>query len=323
MRSNSSVIHAVFAAIGGLLLTAGVISVAPAAVLLGSAPAWADPGDDDCPLDPVLGTCIDVTLPGTDTPGTEPGSGGGGDNGSACRDKDGSEVPCSRNGMSWWGAPHWCYAAPDDPQLHPPAGKKADEGKWWSCQLDANGGMAIVGVWWVDNGEEPTPPVDPVAVANQLRVVLPYELANAQIAPPPTYHTYISYKNWMWVEGGQWRPVDASRTLQGATVTLTATPSYTSWDMGNGDTVSCAGPGRPWVKGMSEDAPTNCSYAYADLEDPEGDTWRVTARINYTLAWTCTGNCGGLGSGDLGEQLAAAGDTTTITVYQRQTVNKG
>jgi len=71
---------------------------------------------------------------------------------------------------------------------------------------------------------------------------------------------------------------------------------------------------------MPEDAPTNCSYAYDSMENPEGDTWTVTARINYTLAWTCTGNCGGLTSGDLGEQLAAAGDSTTITVYQRQTV---
>ncbi len=92
--------------------------------------------------------------------------------------------------------------------------------------------------------------------------------------------------------------------------------------MGNGDTQSCVGPGREWVKGMPENAPTNCSYSYDEMEDPKGDTWTVSAQISYTLAWTCTGNCGGATSGDLGSQLAAAGDSTTITVYQRQTVNK-
>lgn len=192
------------------------------------------------------------------------------------------------------------------------------DGQFWTCTECAAGSATCTGqVWWVENGTEP---VDPVAIATQLRVSLPYELADAKIAPPPSYHTYISYKNWLWVQSSQWHTVTASQSVRGATVTLTATPSYTSWDMGNGDTVSCVGPGREWVKGMPEDAPTNCSYAYDEMQDPEGDTWTVTAQINYTLAWTCTGNCGGLTSGDLGEQLAAAGDSTTITVYQRQTV---
>ena len=105
---------------------------------------------------------------------------------------------------------------------------------WWTCQV----GATSFAVWWVADGNAP---VDPVAVATQLRVQIPYELADAKIAPPPTYHTYISYKNWMWVESAQWHTVSASQSVRGATVTLTATPSYVSWDMGNGDTVSCVG----------------------------------------------------------------------------------
>ena len=271
------------------------------------APAWADP--DDCTIDPETGECIEIDIPGDPT---DPDPGGGE---TVCRDQDGSEVPCSKDGLTWWGAPHYCYAAPQTPQTDPPRGHENETGLWWSCQT----GAGSVAVWWVADGDAP---VDPVAVATTLKVQIPYELANARIAPPPTYHTYISYKNWLWVDEAQWRTVSATESLRGATVTLSATPSYVSWDMGNGDTVSCAGPGRAWVTGMPEDAPTNCSYAYASMVDPTGDTWTVTAQINYTLAWTCSGNCGGQTSGDLGEQLAAAGDTTTITVYQRQTVNK-
>lgn len=134
------------------------------------------------------------------------------------------------------------------------------------------------------------------------------------------YHTYINYKNWLWIPESQWHDVSVSLTVAGATVTLTATPSHIAWDMGNGETVSCVGPGREWVKGMPENAPTNCSFTYAALVDPEGDTWSVSAAINYTVGWTCTGNCGGQNSGDLGDVTALAGEPTSLTVLQRQTV---
>jgi len=323
MRSVSAVTSR--AARGALAAasTLAIVTLLAAAVALlspgGKSPAWAD-DPNDCPghWDPTTQHCITVTIPGpTETPDPTGGTGGGGP--AVCRDQDGTEVPCSKDGLSWWGAPHWCYAEPQDPQGPPPRGHENENGRWWTCQTGASGSSASFAVWWLEDGSAP---VDPVAVARQLKVSLPYELADAKIAPPPTYHTYISYVNWLWVESGQWHTVTASQSVRGATVTLTATPSYTSWDMGNSDTVSCVGPGRAWVKGMPEDAPTNCSYAYGEMEDPEGDTWMVSARINYTLAWTCTGNCGGLTSGDLGSQLAAAGDSTSITVYQRQTVVK-
>ena len=38
------------------------------------------------------------------------------------------------------------------------------------------------------------------------------------------------------------------------------------------------------------------------MKDPEGDKWTVSARINYTVSWTCTGNCGGQTGGDLAEE---------------------
>jgi hypothetical protein len=315
MRRNSTVIRAALAAASTLGIAA---ALAGAMLLLAGTtggPAWGD-GPEDCPpgsaWNPELGACIEIIIP-SQSPGVpgSPGDEGGGP--AVCRDQDGSEVPCTKDALTWWGAPRYCYAEVMIPQMPPPPGQKAGEGQWWGCPTGTSSGL----VWWVEDGEAP---VDPVTIATQLQVSLPYELANAKIAPPPTYHTYISYKNWLWISSDQWHAVTASQSVGGATVTLTATPSYTSWDLGNGDTVSCVGSGREWVKGMSEDAPTNCSYAYDSMDDPEGDTWTVSARINYTLAWTCTGNCGGLTSGDLPAALAAAGNSTSITVYQRQTV---
>lgn len=321
MRSHSAVRSTATTLLSCLAL---VSAIATAALLLAIATTdrvWAD-GPEDCPegtgWNEDLGACIQINIPGGETPGPgetpNPGTGA-----TVCRDKDGSEVPCTKDGLTWWGSPHWCYAEPQQPQNPPPRGHENENGMWWTCQTGSSDTAASYAVWWASGGAAP---VDGAAVARQMIVTIPFELADAKIAPPPTYHTYISYENWLWIESSQWHTVSQTRSLRGATVTLTATPSYVEWDMGNDDTKSCVGPGRAWVKGMPENAPTNCSYAYEEMQDPEGDTWTVSARISYTLAWTCEGNCGGATSGDLGSQLAAAGDSTTITVYQRQTVNK-
>lgn len=296
------------------------VLVASTVVLLfgTNSPAWADCPPD--PVNPATGLCLSDTIPG-DPGDTDPGNPG--DTGDT--DPTGPACPGAPNGACvndygfvWIGPPHNCYGFPLDPQPEPGdplwRGHDPAEGAIWSCDPT----VSVPGnAWFVPNGAAV---IDPAQVAQQLVERAPFELANAHIAPPPTYHTYISYSNWMWIPEDQWHDVSVSLTVAGATVTLTATPSYTSWDMGNGETVSCVGPGREWVKGMPEDAPTNCSYAYSTMEDPEGDTWSVSAAINYTVAWSCTGNCGGQTSGDLGDVTALAGDPTSITVYQRQTV---
>jgi hypothetical protein len=306
-RATASVVGTIGAILAGFLM-----------VTAGNSSSWAD-GPEGCEVyDEETETCLKWTIPGA-TPTVPGNTGEPGGGTAACHDKDGTEVPCTKDGLTWWGSPRWCYAEPQQPQNPPPRGHENENGMWWTCQTGASGNAASYTVWWASGGAAP---VDGAAVARELVLRIPFELADAKIAPPPTYHTYISYKNWLWIESSQWHTVSASRSVRGATVTLTASPSYVEWDMGNEDTVSCVGAGRAWVKGMPENAPTNCSYAYEEMEDPEGDTWTVSARISYTLAWTCTGNWGGSTSGDLGSQLAAAGDSTTITVYQRQTVNK-
>ncbi len=278
-----------------------------------SGPAWAT-----CPPDPVdeRGVCLSGTVPGH-PPTSDPGPTDPGPSGPACPGAPNGEC-VNEYGYVWIGAPHNCYAfrldpppGPDSPlwRGHDPAG-----GSIWSCDPTIS---RLDNTWFVPNGETV---IDPGAVAQQLLKRAPFELADAQIAPSPSYHTYINYLNWLWVAESQWHDVSLSLTLSGATVTLTAKPRYVRWDMGNGQSTSCVGPGREWVKGMSEDAPTNCSFTYSTMQDPEGDTWKVSARINYTVGWTCTGNCGGQTSGDLGDVTALAGEPTSITVLQRQTV---
>jgi hypothetical protein len=170
--------------------------------------------------------------------------------------------------------------------------------------------------WFVPQGQIR---VDPGEIARDLVRRAPFEYADAHAAPGPDYHTYVNYKNWLWIPSEQWHDVGVSLTVGGATVSLQATPTRVDWDMGDGQTVSCAGPGRKWRDGMSEDAPTDCSHTYASLKNPDGDTWPVSARISYAVTWSCTGNCSS-GSGHLGDVSALRGKSTSMTVLQRQAV---
>jgi hypothetical protein len=162
--------------------------------------------------------------------------------------------------------------------------------------------------------------INPAQVAQTLISKAPLATANANVAPGPAFHTYVHYMNWLWVDPSQWNPVSVSLGVGGATVTLTGTPKSVSWDMGNGDTITCYGPGDVWTAGTPNDAQSSCQYAYNTMQNPLGDRWTIRAQITYGLNWNCTGACGGQMSGTLADMAANAGNPTTIKVYQRRAV---
>lgn len=276
-------------------------------------PVLADPCNG--PVGPG-GICLGTDLPGsppTTGPGTPPSTGDVG-----CSDRAGRAVPCVNGfGFVWVGAPHWCYGFQLDPQ--PPVGNPIwnghdpADGSVWSCDPT----VAVTGnTWFVPSGHAV---VDAAQVARDLVKRAPFEFADAHAAPGPDYHTYVNYKNWLWIPPEQWHDVGVSLTVAGATISLQAAPTRVDWDMGDGQGVACAGPGRVWNDGMPEDAPTGCSFTYAALRNSNGDSWLVSARISYAVSWSCTGNCSS-GNGDLGEVSARPGKSTAMTVLQRQTV---
>ncbi len=276
-------------------------------------PAVADSCDG--PVGPG-GICLEGQIPGegeTATAGTTPVS----SNGGGCQDASGASIPCVIDLGAVWIASQQCYAFQLDPQ--PPAGDplwrghNPTEGSIWTCDPS----VAVLGNTFFLPGSQPV--IAAATVAEDLLKRAPFETAHASIAPPPSFHSYVNYKNWMWIPEKQWHDVSVSVDAGGARVTLSATPTRVEWDMGNGDVEFCAGAGRAWTVSTPEDAPTTCDYTYTDMEDPTGDTWDVSARIVYSVAWSCTGRCSSP-DGSLGEHAAVAGESTTIRVLQRQTV---
>lgn len=272
--------------------------------------------------------CVTVPAPGAGSTGS-PAAGGGNSGGlAACHDAGGAltpagPVPCQDSQGDQWNGSCYLMAAPQPPATSPLwqqyGGPTASPsaGTLWLC---SNPFQAWDKYVYYPNGRAT---VNPGQAAQTLTARAPWATANANTAPPPTFHTYVHYMNWLWVDQDQWKDVTVTLTVGGATVTLTGTPKYTTWTMGNGDTQICYAPGDVWTTGTPNAAQSDCQYAYNTMTNPYGDRWTIRAQITYGLAWSCTGACGGQMAGTLPDITANAGRPASITVYQRRAVITG
>ena len=81
--------------------------------------------------------------------------------------------------------------------------------------------------------------------------------------------------------------------------------------MGNGDTVTCDGPGTPY-SASDPNATTDCSYTW-----PQAGSYTVTATVYWSVTWTAAGAPGG---GNLGLQAGPAAEVP-VTVTESQAIN--
>jgi len=304
-----------FLAIALVGLAAGLVALWPTSAYAGTYPNCG-PGETASPLPGGGGICIVATDPGSPGSPGDPGGGSTGGGDAHCYDQSGAEVPCTKDGLSWFGAPHYCYGGVERPQGHPPAGKTADEGTWYECTLSSGGNAETDEAWWVE-GATPTPP-DPAQLARTKLKELPLVAPTIHMAPQPPLMTYVGLPTWLWIDPGQWSNVTGSVTAGATTVSVVAKPVDVSWDLTEG-TTSCDSAGRAWVKGMASDATTDCSYTFEKVSDFQpGGTFAVSAEITYQVDWTCTGDCTSA-NGTLGQINGQASDAA-IRVGERQSV---
>jgi hypothetical protein len=99
----------------------------------------------------------------------------------------------------------------------------------------------------------------------------------------------------MWVDGAVWRSFDAHASVAGITVTVVAQPKSLRWNMGDGTTVTCAGPGTAWHPGDTE-GQSDCShiYEYVSAHQPDG-RYHASVTVTWAVNWTAsTGEAGTL-----------------------------
>ena len=115
--------------------------------------------------------------------------------------------------------------------------------------------------------------------------------------PRPTIHTSPSYRKgllvqtptWLWLPPSYWRTYSTTIVVWGYVVTIFATPTTVRWKMGNGDSITCIGPGTPWIPGFA-DALSTCKYTYRHSSDgASGDRYKITATVTFVGSFTSVG----------------------------------
>ena len=303
----------------GLLAVAG--GILGSATVAQGVPVECAPGTE---WDPIEGQCLVVV-----TQPADPGGGGGtrspgdgGDGGSAApavplpcvQVTDDIEVPCEISGGWWWVQAWNAYAKLSDPQ--PPRSDPV-----WSGNDD--GAVYDRGLWMGNPALDPglinqawslTPPwvelPDPRVLAQQAITAMDLQAITIGVVPEdvPGSVGLLGLPTWMWAESptdNTMGPITRSASAGGYTVTATGRVQKIVWDMGDGASVTCTGPGTPYADSyMDFDSPT-CGHRYQQ----QGEH-RVSARSHWVISWTGMGQ-----SGTIPLELA---DDTTITMGEAQ-----
>lgn len=171
-------------------------------------------------------------------------------------------------------------------------------GAWYEVKCPAEQmGYDTVTLVWIQTAKSSSPPVtiDPLTLAMQAENSL--HLPNPSIDLNPAAFSVVELPTWMWVSPALWHPYVASASASGVSATATAIPTSVTWNMGDGSTVTCAGPGTPYQATESPSQQTDCSYTYTESSagqpspdgEPNDGSFSITATVNWAVSWQATG----------------------------------
>jgi hypothetical protein len=176
-------------------------------------------------------------------------------------------------------------------------------GGWFSvtCVDLATGSMETTTEWITQAaGKQADPAVDPRLLAVQAERSL--RLPDPQLRFSPEGSAVVNLPTWLWVAASIWRPESVNASAGGVTATAVAMPISVSWTMGDGTTVTCNGPGVPYVPTEAPDVQTTtCEHTYLESSvnqpspdgDPNDGSFTVTATVNWSVSWSAVGAPGG------------------------------
>ena len=171
------------------------------------------------------------------------------------------------------------------------SGAGTGAGSWFDfvCGGPGTGG----GTTWLafDN---PKAPAAPVVIA--WRAVSRLKLPSPVIRVNPTGQQLVHLPTWLWLGTNSWQARSASAQVPGVAVTATASPQQVVWSMGDGTTVTCAGPGTAWHRATNPArASPTCGHTYQKPSAGQPDkAFRVTATVTWNIAWNGGGQGGAL-----------------------------
>ncbi|GAB1644372.1 hypothetical protein [Krasilnikovia sp. MM14-A1259] len=232
-----------------------------------------------------------------------PGEPGGGNNGKGgpegrggagrCRDPQGREISCQRDG-GWAGA-DGCYYEPADlspVMIENLGGQPAGEGGWYQKVCYGPDGQATTGFGgpvWIAGAPHA---VSPEILARQARAKL--RLPEVTIRMNPPGDQLVNLPVWLALDKASWKTQSATASVPGVSVTATARPVSVVWSMGDGSTRTCDGPGTAWRPGTDPKAASpDCGYVYRrSSAGAAGGSYTVAVTVTWEVTWAGAGQTG-------------------------------
>ena len=226
------------------------------------------------------------------------------------------EIPCASEG-GWWSASRECYMLyvpnPSDPSI-PPGETNGETGGVYEC---INPFASSAYTVWIPQSDIPTF-VDAARMAAQLIASMDFEPVRIGSTPDTRELSarsvgLVGLPTWLWVmDPGPttWGPNTKSVTLNGVTVTATGRVDQIVWSMGNGDSVTCTGPGTAYADSDDASPSPDCGYRHQ-----ETGTFDVTARAAWTVSWTAS-------TGESGTVPLSVASVGRIVMGEAQVINR-
>jgi len=181
-------------------------------------------------------------------------------------------------------------------------GPASGPGNWY--ELDCTGptlGLYPGGVVWLASPTAAaTAPANPSTLLAQAVRSLALPSPNLGVNPPGFSVTNLP--TWLWIDPAMWHAYSATASAGGVSATAVATPVAVAWQMGDGGSLACNGPGVPYQVGLpATEQHTYCSYTYRQPSigepSPNGDVndgaFPVRATVSWAVTWTASGAPGG------------------------------
>jgi len=171
---------------------------------------------------------------------------------------------------------------------------------------------------WVSTARR-APRVAPITVARDAMAQLTLPSGSIQMAPNTQQDQLVGARTWLWVDPTMWRSFTATAAVGPVAATATAQPVKVVWNMGDGNLVTCFGPGTPYDPSRPDSGQsTYCSYVWPSSSAGQpSDTFTVSATVYWSVSWTARGAPGG---GNLG-MIPSPRSQVAVQVAEAQSVN--
>lgn len=144
----------------------------------------------------------------------------------------------------------------------------------------------------VTAGVPPVVDLSRLARRAEASIVLP----KPTIGFDPSPFSVVNIVTWLWIDPALWRERSATASILGVSATAVARPVSVTWQTGDGQTVTCAGPGAVYRIDVPADAQsTSCWHVYTESsagQGPAGDNdaaFRLRATVNWAVTWSASG----------------------------------